>query len=121
MVRAARGDSDGAVADFDAALRLEPGLAGAYLERGSERVRGGDVKSAAADYAEAVRRRPGLMGEVLATVERRGVELLKERGDAARCCQLYRGTLRGLKPLFPERSEARRKIEEGLRRAFPES
>lgn len=47
------GDSDGAIADFDQALALEPGYANALYERGNAYYSQGDFQSALANYEAA--------------------------------------------------------------------
>ena len=50
-----RGELDRAIADFDAAVRLEPKSADTYINRGIARYRRGDLDRAIADYDEAIR------------------------------------------------------------------
>jgi len=45
-----KGDLDGAIADFDAALTFDPRWAPAYNMRGSARYNKGDLDSSIADY-----------------------------------------------------------------------
>jgi len=47
-----------AVAEFDEAIRLDPGLVASYLPRAVARHRAGDPRAALADYAAAIRARP---------------------------------------------------------------
>lgn len=49
-----RGDLDRAIADFNAAIRLEPKSADAYIDRGIARYRRGDLDRAIADYDQAI-------------------------------------------------------------------
>jgi tetratricopeptide (TPR) repeat protein len=53
--RSKTSDQDGAIADFDAAIRLEPGNAAAYRHRAGAWCRKGDPDRALADYDAAVR------------------------------------------------------------------
>src|SRR5690242_19011626 len=53
-----KGALDRAMADFDAAIRLEPRLADAYVNRGITWYRRGDFDRAIADYDEAIRLDP---------------------------------------------------------------
>src|SRR5262245_21520842 len=50
-----RGDLDRAIADFDAAIRLDPGKAVAYSQRGNAWRSKGDQERALADYEAAIR------------------------------------------------------------------
>src|SRR5262245_36142509 len=50
-----RGDLDRAIADFDAAIRLDPGKAVAYSQRGNAWHSKGDQERALADYEAAIR------------------------------------------------------------------
>ena len=56
--RKASDDRDGALADYNEAIRLEPDDAWAYLDRGWLRVDMADHRGAAADFDEAVRLNP---------------------------------------------------------------
>ena len=49
-----KGDLDGAIGDFDDALRINPGLAAAYLNRGASRRAKGDLKGALTDLDRAL-------------------------------------------------------------------
>jgi tetratricopeptide (TPR) repeat protein len=51
-------DLGGAIADFDAAIRLNPDFAEAYANRGAAKSAGGDVEGAAADFARAIELKP---------------------------------------------------------------
>ena len=56
--RQARGDADGAIADYDLALRLNPGHGEAYTNRGAARQAKGDLAGALADFDLALRLNP---------------------------------------------------------------
>jgi len=56
------GQYDQAIADQTEAIRLKPGFAEAYLDRGGCYVGKGDLKSALADYDEAIRLAPRAAG-----------------------------------------------------------
>ena len=58
VARQAEGDIDGALADYDMALRYNPGHAEALNDRGIVRFLRGDVDGAMADYLAAIRARP---------------------------------------------------------------
>jgi tetratricopeptide (TPR) repeat protein len=53
-----RGELDRAIADFDAAIRLDPKSADSHINRGIARYRRGDLDRAIADYDEAIRLEP---------------------------------------------------------------
>lgn len=55
------GEYDRAVADLDAAVRLDPKIAGLYLERGLALDAKGEHTLAIADFGEAIGRNPGLV------------------------------------------------------------
>ncbi len=55
----AREAFDRAIAEFDEAIRLDPGRAASYLARADARHRTGRFREALADYTEALQRRPG--------------------------------------------------------------
>jgi Tfp pilus assembly protein PilF len=57
----AKGDHDRAVADYDAAIRLDPGFALAYDRRGVVFGRKGDADRAIADFTQAIRLDPKLL------------------------------------------------------------
>jgi tetratricopeptide (TPR) repeat protein len=110
---AARGEHEKALADFAAALRLDRRFAAAYVERGGERLRRGDVDDGFADYAEALRLRKQLIADVLASVERRAEELVKdERHDAA--AEVCRRALALAAPLFAQRADVKKLIDDSL-------
>jgi tetratricopeptide (TPR) repeat protein len=58
-LKSATGDPEGALADFNEALRLDPTFANAYSNRGNVRLSRGDVAGAFADFDEAIRLKPG--------------------------------------------------------------
>jgi serine/threonine protein kinase len=53
-----KGDLDGAIADYDAAIRLDPKFTLAYYNRGIARADKGDLDGAMADYDAAIRLDP---------------------------------------------------------------
>jgi tetratricopeptide (TPR) repeat protein len=55
-------DDDGAIADYDAAIGIDPHYAAAFYNRAQVWRRKGDAAKAEADAAEAVRLDPGLAG-----------------------------------------------------------
>jgi tetratricopeptide (TPR) repeat protein len=55
-------DDDGAIADYDAAIAIDPHYAAAFYNRAKAWQRKGDSAKADADSAEAVRLDPGLAG-----------------------------------------------------------
>lgn len=63
ILRLRRGDAEGAMSDFDEALRRDPGEAEAYLNRGSALLRRDRTDEAVAMYSQALQhntRRPAL-------------------------------------------------------------
>lgn len=62
LERAWRGDLDGAIASFDAALALQPKMAAAYLNRGLAYQRQGQLDRALADLDRAIRYAPSARG-----------------------------------------------------------
>ena len=63
MARLRRGDLDASIADFDAALALNPGLANALYGRGIAKRRKGDLAGADADLGAAKAIHPGVAQE----------------------------------------------------------
>src|SRR5882724_6191097 len=55
-----KGDLDGAIADFDAALTFDPSWALAYNMRGNARYNKGDLDGSIADYTRAIEINPHL-------------------------------------------------------------
>src|ERR1700677_3394415 len=53
-----KGDLDGAIVDYEKAIKLDPGFARAYYSRGLARYDQGNVKDAIADYNEAIKLNP---------------------------------------------------------------
>jgi tetratricopeptide (TPR) repeat protein len=60
LARYRQGDVDGAIADWDAAIRLHPGLPRPYTNRGSARYLKGDLEGALADLDHAIQINPQL-------------------------------------------------------------
>src|SRR5438067_11381006 len=58
VARSAVGDNQGAIGEFDQALRIEPNNADAYLGRGAARAALGDNPGALADFDQAIRLNP---------------------------------------------------------------
>src|SRR5207237_9056372 len=56
--RQAKGDLDGAVADYDRALELKPDLAETYVYRGCVKQLNGDIDGALADYKSFIQVNP---------------------------------------------------------------
>ncbi len=56
------GDQDHAIADFDAAIQIDPNYAAAFYNRAKAKQNKGDGAGAAADSATAVRLNPNLAG-----------------------------------------------------------
>ena len=56
-----KGDQDRAIADYDQAIRLDPGLAHAYANRGSAYTDKMDYDRAIADLDQAIRLDPGFV------------------------------------------------------------
>jgi Flp pilus assembly protein TadD len=54
LAREAKGDHDGAVADYNRAIDLNPKDAGAYMNRGFAKQANGDQDGAIADYNRAL-------------------------------------------------------------------
>src|SRR6516225_4516392 len=55
FARYQKGDVDGAMQDFERAIRINPGHASAYLDRGGARYAKGDIQGAIADWDKALR------------------------------------------------------------------
>lgn len=79
LVRAWKGDMDGAIAAFDQAIAASPRNAFAYLNRGLARQRNGEADGALADLDRAVRLAP----RTARAYYNRSL-LLRERGDTRR-------------------------------------
>ncbi len=108
-----RGDHDRALADFNAALRLDPAYALAYVERGGEWLQRGEVDKAFADFKEALRLRPKGIDELFIFVERRAAELANDnRSDAI--AEMCLRTLMLAAPLVAERADVKKIIDEAL-------
>jgi tetratricopeptide (TPR) repeat protein len=60
-----------AIADFDAAIKLDPRYATAFYNRANAKLNAGDKPGAIADYREAVALRPGF---------KEAADMLKELG-----------------------------------------
>jgi len=60
VARYRKGDFEGAKADFDAALRIRPGLAYAHLNRAATRRELGDIQGALSDLDKAISIQPKL-------------------------------------------------------------
>ena len=60
LARYRKGDVDGAIADYELAIQINPGLAEAHLNRGSARYDKGDRDGALADWNRALRIDPRL-------------------------------------------------------------
>src|SRR6267142_1981721 len=54
LARYGKGDIDGAIADWDMAIRIHPGLAETYVNRGAARYVKGDSEGALADWDRAI-------------------------------------------------------------------
>jgi tetratricopeptide (TPR) repeat protein len=52
------GDNQGAIADYDKAIKIKPNYANAYNNRGSAKYNLGDKKGAIADYNQAIKIKP---------------------------------------------------------------
>lgn len=55
-----KGDLDGAIADCDRAIQLDPKLPGAYINRGYAKLRKGELDAAIADCDQAIKLNPKL-------------------------------------------------------------
>src|ERR1700716_1006575 len=60
LARYRKGDVDGAIADYELAIQINPGLAPAHLNRGNTRYAKGDRDGALADWNRALRIDPRL-------------------------------------------------------------
>jgi tetratricopeptide (TPR) repeat protein len=58
VARKAKGDVEGALRDYDEAIRLNPRLAVAFSNRGNTRFERGDLEDALKDYNESIRLNP---------------------------------------------------------------
>ena len=65
FARQQKGDIEGAMADFDAAIQCSPGRAYVYNNRGVARRTQGDMDGALADFIEAIRLKAALRGFLL--------------------------------------------------------
>jgi tetratricopeptide (TPR) repeat protein len=63
LARLRRGELDGSIADFDAAIALNPRLADSLYGRGIAKRKKGDLEGADADLAAAKAIRPGIAEE----------------------------------------------------------
>ena len=66
-----RKDYERAIADFDAAIKIDPRYATAFYNRGNSKLNSGDRAGAIADYRQALELRPGF---------REAADALKELG-----------------------------------------
>ena len=107
------------MSDFNAALRLDARYAPAYVERGGEWLRRGDIDKGFSDYVEGVRRQPKRIDDVLAFVERRAADLAKDDRDET-AVEVCRRALALAAPLFAERIEVKKIIDDGLAAAKAE-
>jgi tetratricopeptide (TPR) repeat protein len=114
-----RGEFDRALADFNAAVQMDARYAPAYLDRGGEWLRRGDLDKGFADYGEGVRLRPAGIENILAFVERRTTELKDDRDEAV--AELCRRTLALAAPLFADRVELKKMIDDSLTAATNET
>jgi tetratricopeptide (TPR) repeat protein len=78
LARESSGDLDGAVADFDASLAIDPGYSAAYVNRGRARIGKGDVRGAVEDWDDALALNPAAYE---ARLNRGGARLML--GDAS--------------------------------------
>jgi tetratricopeptide (TPR) repeat protein len=60
LAKQKKGDLNGAMADYNQALKLNPKAGGAYIGRGNVRFTKGDLDGAIADYNQALRLNPKL-------------------------------------------------------------
>ena len=54
LAKQKKGDLDGAMADYNQAIKLDPKFTGAYNNRGNIKLKKGDLKGAMADYNQAI-------------------------------------------------------------------
>jgi hypothetical protein len=90
------GDLVGALADYNAAIKLDPKNTGFYYNRGILHEKQGDMDSAITDYSSVIRLNPGHAQ----AYNNRGV-LRNSRGDLAGAIQDFNVAI-GLAPLSPE-------------------
>ena len=64
-------DYEHAIADFDAAIKIDPRYATAFYNRGNSKLNSGDKAGAIADYRQALELRPGF---------KEAADMLKELG-----------------------------------------
>ncbi len=101
---AARGDHDAALADFTATIRLDANLVAAYVDRGTEQLRRADLDKGFADFGTALAKQPAAAADVLAAVERRAAEMLKDdKEDPENICLLCRRGLLAVRPALAGR------------------
>jgi tetratricopeptide (TPR) repeat protein len=84
-----KGDLDGAIADYDAAIRLNPEYAYAYNNRGNAWYDKGDLDRAIADYDAAIRIDPKY-----AAVYRNRGNAWRRKGDSVRAIADYDEAIR---------------------------
>jgi len=118
---AARGEFDAALQDFNAALHSNPHLARALVDRGSEFLRRGDTDRGFRDFGVVIHQQPSVVVDVLAAVERRGLEQSKdEKADPESVCVLYRRSLELVKAALIEKN-IRKQIDSDLAAAAKET
>lgn len=71
-IRAAAGDAEGALADYEKAIELAPDLAQSYTLRGSLRLEGGDADGAVADFDRALELAPECASAHLGRAQAKG-------------------------------------------------